>query len=342
MSQQTSSDDTERHIITPAEAGRMGVDLIRYLNDQRDRMMPLLLPGTEDYFMPLEPGSLTICQARTHNGKSWWMKRWAYRMLAHLKQRGRDEVIVWVDTETSADYLAMAQVASLSGISYRDIITKPGLDMQALLAAAVEVASQPLYTIATRLGMDGSEIHLSNIRRGLKMLRNGQVDGRKHTIAAVFVDYLQSLPLDPIVRKQQDIGAQRRLQVSRDVDTCRVIGSECGCPVILGVQAKQTPDATELFKCLGVPGSPYDGQETANIGQRADRIVALSVAERNFGRGQTLEYHNKRFVVAPNMMFMTVLKQRGEGFPAGATFAYTMDSKATDPMQAMINIWSEV
>ena len=331
----------ERHIVTPAELGVLGVQAVQRLHDNRERLMPMGLPGMENYFVPLEPGSLTIVQAQTHNGKSWFMNRWMRRMIKYLQSRNRDEVIVWVDTEVSADYLAMNRVSAESGIGYREIVYKQGLDMKALLRAAAAVAGVPLYTIATRLGRDGSEIHLTNIRKGLDMLEKGQVDGTPRKIAAVFIDYLQSLPLDPVVRKERDIDKQRRLQVSRDVDTCRVIGSQFDCSVILGVQAKQTPEMTAMWKALHLP-SMYDGQETANIAQRADRIISLSVAARNFPLGTNLEYRNEQITVVENLMFVGVLKQRGDGFPAGHVFAYMLDNNATDPDLAMANVWDGI
>ena len=332
----------ERHIVTPAELGVLGVQAVQRLHDNRERLMPMGLPGMENYFVPLEPGSLTVVLAQTHNGKSWFMNRWMRRMIKYLQSRNRDEVIVWVDTEVSADYLAMNRVSAESGIGYRDIVSRNSLDMKVLLRAAASIAGVPLYTIATRLGRDGSEIHLTNIRKGLGMLEKGQVDGTPRKIAAVFIDYLQSLPLDPVVRKERDIDKQRRLQVSRDVDTCRVIGSQFDCSVILGVQAKQTPDTSAaLWKALHVPGM-YDGQETANIAQRTDRMICLSVAERNFPLGQTLEYKGRQIIATENLMFVAVLKQRGDGFPAGKVFAYMLDNKATDPDLAMANVWDGV
>lgn len=314
--------DNSRLIVTPAESGTMGVNAVKRLHENRDRLMPVLLPGLDGYFVPPEPGSITMIQAQTHNAKSLFMDLWAQRMVANLRSRGRDDVIVWVDTETSADYLAMNQVSSLAGMSYLDIIESPGLNMKALMQAAFSVADVPIYTIATRLGRDGSEVHLSNINHGLEMLRSGQVDGTSRSIAAIFVDYLQALPLDPVVRKQRDVDSQRRLQVSRDVDTCRVMASRFDCPVVIGVQAKQSPDNTEMYKALRVPGGLYDGQETANIGQRADRILALSVPARSFADGQVIEYRNTSFTVRDNLLFVYVAKQRGRGFRAGRMCAY--------------------
>lgn len=332
---------TDRIVVTPAESGLMGVERIQWLHENRDRLMPIGLAGLDDYFIPLEPGNLTVVQAQTHNGKSWFMNRWMRRMLRHLADKGRNEVIVWVDTEMTANHLAMSSVSRISGVGYSDIISNRGLDMGKLFAAAVAIAEQPVYMIATRLGRDGTEVHLTNISNGLKMLVNGGVDGTPRKVAAIFIDYLQALPVDPITRRSK-LEEQRRIQVSRDVDTCRAMGALFDAPVILGVQAKQQPDETAvLWKRLRIPAGLYDGQETANIGQRADRILALSVPARNFPRGTVIEYRGNSWAAEDNMMFVHVAKQRGDNFPAGDTFLYRLDGKTADPNRAMINLWSE-
>lgn len=332
---------SDRLVITPAELGTLGVQAVQALSNSRERLMPLLLPGMDGYFMPLEPGSLTVVQAQTSNGKSWFMRRWMERMVKHLQWHGREEILVWIDTEITADYLAMSNVMRQANVPYAQVVSATGgVDMKSLMKAAASIAGIPVYTIATRLGSKsgGDEVHLSNIRKGLSMLQDGRVDGREHKIAAIFIDYLQSLPIDPAVRKSP-MENQRRLQVARDVDQCRVMSAQFDAPVILGVQAKQTLDPTEASRKLGLPGM-YDGQETANIAQRADRVLSLSIAPRNFGKGQQLEYHSETFTVADGLMFVRVLKQRGEDMPSGAVFAYQMQ-KAADPMDALVNLWSE-
>lgn len=330
----------KRIILTPAEYATLGAETAKNLNARRDRLAPILLPGLDDYFHPLEPGTLTVVQAQTHNGKSLFMKLWKHRLMHHIMARDPDDVIVWVDTETPANYLALNQVASGAGMTYREIINKRGLDTAALFRSATKVSEQPVFTIASRLGeANEDEIHLTNIRKGIDMLVRGEIDGRKRRVAAIFIDYLQELPIDPVVAKERDMDKQRRLQVKRDVNVCRQMGARFDCPIILGVQAKQTPAPTEMMRELAIPGSAYDGEETAGIGQRADRIIALSVPERTFGRGKVLNYHGKNLKVEPGLLLVAVLKQRGFD-NAGAVFAYQITS-GSDLSQSLAHVWSE-
>jgi hypothetical protein len=265
-------------------------------------------------------------------------------MMAHLKATGReDEAVVWIDTEQPAEYLATEQVASLAGLTYSDVMTPNGLDPKRLIAASNTVAGTPFYVIATRLGSKGggSEVHLTNIRNSLALLADGNLDGTPRKIAAVFVDYLQSLPIDPAV-KRADIESQRRLQVARDVDTLRSMGARLDCPVVVGVQAKQTMSPSPLEKAFRLPGM-YDGQETANIGQRPDRIISLAVASRHFPDDEIIEYKNNRFKSRQGLLFTAVLKQRAVvGYlPAGHVFAFEIQKDTTDPMTAIAHVWSE-
>jgi RNase P/RNase MRP subunit p30 len=66
----------------------------------------------------------------------------------------------------------------------------------------------------------------------------GGRDGSKSKPAAIFVDYLQALPIDPEIR-QAMIKDQRRLQVRQDVYRLRQAAVQFDCPIILASQAKQ-------------------------------------------------------------------------------------------------------
>ena len=332
-----------RLVVTPAELGKLGVEGVRSLHAKRDRLWPILLPGMDDYFAPLEPGSLTVVQAQTHNGKSLFMSKWRDRGVAYLSQQRREEIVVWIDTEISADYLAMSTVMREAGIRYNEVLfSRNGLDVAALMRAAENVAGLPTYTIATRLGQrhGNAEVTLTNIRNGLAALTNGTVDGRKRRIAAIFIDYLQALPLDTAV-KRAPMENQRRLQVAKDVDLCRELGAEFDAPVILGVQSKQQLEPSKTSKALALPGM-YDGMETANIAQRTDRMITLSVGPRNFPRGAVLDYAGHSLVVRDGTMFVYVAKQRvPNGYlPAGHVFAYEITDSA-DPFQSFVHTWSE-
>lgn len=327
-------------IHTPAQVGQIGINYLDQIAHSRDRLAPILMPGLDAYFGPLLPGELCVVQAQTHHGKSLFMRSWANRIASYYASRGRPDVIPWIDTETPIDHLAMNQLASLSGSNMPEVVYGGRtIDLVALTRAATEIAKTPVFPIATRVG-DGreDEIHLSNIQNALRLLMTGKVDGVEHQIGAVFIDYLQALPYDPTVRKQRDIEGQRRLQVSRDVEVSRRTGSMCNAPVILGVQAKQTLDVRSGD--LPIPGM-YDGQETANIAQRADRIISLFMPGKRYPKGTPIEFANERFIVTPGLMFVRVLKQRLLGLPSGATFAYEIQWGAKSEKERFSLLWAE-
>jgi replicative DNA helicase len=141
---------------------------------------------------------------------------------------------------------------------------------------------------------------------------------RKLTIAAIFVDYLQAIEYN-----LHDV-SDRRLKVRDDVFALRKMGKEFKCPVIVGVQAKQHLTGHE-HKDMLIPGV-YDGEETASIAQRADRVVSLWMPKMSHGIGRVLNVGGSvaNVRIAPNHMFIKVNKQRG-GLPSGDRWLSEID-----------------
>lgn len=344
---------TGRIIHTPAEASAVGARYLDFIERNRDRLCPILLPGMDDYFGAVLPGEIVMVQAQSHNYKTGFMKSWAHRFANYLIERGRDEIVIWIDTETPMDHIALSQMARLAGETLPNIIYRGGYDPKQMLMAAREISKGKLFNIASTLGVDDVEdITLTNINNAMKMLVNGTFDGTKHKIAAIFIDYLQALPFDPAIKRQKDIDSQRRLQVSQDVNTCRRMGSMYNAPVILGVQAKQIMTgrlrtrATKYDKAEGleteleIPGF-FDGQETSNIGQRADRILSLAMPKQQYSRGTQWTYRDHIWTVDDGLLVVQVHKQRLEGLASGDVFIYQIDHDAPSG-DNMTFLWSSI
>jgi hypothetical protein len=145
--------------------------------------------------------------------------------------------------------------------------------------------------------------------------------GRKLTVAAVFVDYIQALPIDPEI-KQAVRDQQRRLQVRSDVYRFRQMARYFDCPLIYGSQAKQVLQGTAGPNML-IPGN-YDSEETSAIGQRSDRIISLWMPKNTHTIGSTIDHKNIEFTVSEDMIWVKVGKQRG-GHPAGRAWMCRVD-----------------
>jgi replicative DNA helicase len=151
----------------------------------------------------------------------------------------------------------------------------------------------------------------------MQELQVGNVTGRPVKIAAVFVDYLQALPIEATTKLEE----QRRLQVRRDVYRLRSMTTHLEAPVIVGVQAKQKLDGANPPYLI--PGT-YDGEETSSIAQRFDRILSLWLPKTTYSVGKKVEGYDDGRAVQEDSVWLKINKQRG-GFPAGASYHLRVD-----------------
>jgi hypothetical protein len=316
---------------TPAEVGTKTVEHLQNIQDNKHRSMPLPIDGigNGEYFADLMPGNTCSILAQTHNYKTGFMEMWEKSLAHHLVRHGREnEIIVRVDVENSIEELGMMEVARLTDHSMADLSRGNVRNWKAIIKAANHIKDVPIYRIADPLGDDTApELYLSNIYRAIKYISDGELTGAKKRVACIFVDYLQALPFDPEVKKQQDLDKQRRLQVRRDVYRIKRMGKHFACPVVFGVQAKQTLSGAPGQNFL-IPGQ-YDGEETSSIAQRADRQIALWMPKTTHTVGRHIKHGDIEFQVEEELIWIKVLKQRG-GLPSGRAWPCRIDFKTGD------------
>lgn len=318
------SNNSIRNIIfTPSQTSSVGVATVNEIKANSHRAMPFPIANIRGYFAPLLPGDTCAVQAQSSNGKSFLMNYWEKYLCRHLREQSRDEVIIHVDTENDVEALSMMEIATGSGISISRLSTGdigPGGDHE-MMAAAGAMSGIPIYRITDAIQQDddingGNELHLRNIVEAIKFITDGRLMGHKLKIACIFIDYLQALAIDPATRTGSDGEHHRRIQVRNDVYGIRRMGKKnmFDCPVVVGVQAKQT-----LTGALGpnmlIPGL-YDGEETSSIGQRFDRLVSSWIPKMTHAVGDVLTHRTSSFQVKETTMFVRVNKQR-KGLPSG-------------------------
>lgn len=319
-----SNFDARQSVFTPAETSTIGIERIQQMEANKHRVMPMGLPEMADYVAPLMPGEVCAVIAQTSNYKSGFINLWEHSLAQHLNDQGReDEVIIHVDTETSIDTLAIQEISRNSHHSVADLSRGNVRDWKKVFQAAAQIAGIDIYRIGTALGRDGmADLYLSNIYRGIRYMMSGELLGRPLRPAAVFIDYLQALPIDPETKKGAKLESQRRLQVREDVYRIREMGSRLQCPVIVGVQAKQGLSGAPGPNML-IPGT-YDGEETSSIAQRFDRVLGLWMPKTTHSAGDTIAHKNASFEVKDETIFIRVNKQRG-GLPAGKVWRFEID-----------------
>jgi hypothetical protein len=312
--------DYARAIYTPHEVGMAGYEAAQFAQEHAASGIDLAIEGTElgEYFARALPWEIVAVQAQTSNGKSLFFDWWENKIAAQLVREKRKEVIIHVSTEETLEAMAFYQYAKILEIKAGDI-ARGNVDFDRMKYAMTVIDGIPIYRIADSAKReDGApELTLSNIYRSIRALVNGEVTGEPVKPAAVFVDYLQALPLDPEV-KSVNSDNPRRLQVRADVYRLREMATHLQCPVVIAVQAKQKMDGAK--PPYMIPGM-YDGEETSSIAQRFDRIISLWLPKTTYSVGENV---NGIGIIEENMMFLKVNKQRG-GFPAGKTFSLLVD-----------------
>jgi len=315
--------DYSKHIYTPLEVANAGyreAERIQNASSKTGIDMPFVYGSDiHTYFARVMPWEIVMVVGQTHNGKTLLADWWENGMCEQLKAEQReDEVIVHISVEESLEAMSFQQHSKYSGIPVSDIASGVA-DLAKLRIATNKIKGINIYRIADSVMVDDEapSLTLSNIYRILKALRSGEVTGSPVDIAAVWVDYLQALPLDEEVRRES-AEKQRRLQVRSDVFRMRKMTVHLGAPIFCNVQAKQDIDSRHPFYIPGI----YDGEETSSIGQRPDRILGVWMPKvKHFRIGETVPGIG---LITEELFYIKVNKQRG-GFPSGKIFALKWD-----------------
>lgn len=318
--------DPRSAVFAPAETAAFGLEYIQSIEKNKHRAMPLDIPQIGDYFAPLMPGQICGVLAQTHNGKSAFVAMWEDLLATYLRTASReDEIIIHIDTEASIEELSIQEMARGNSHSVADLSRGNIRDWQELVWAADKIAGINIYRIAASLGRDDMpDLHLSNIYRSIDYIVSGKLHDRPLKPAAIFVDYLQALPLDPEVKQGAKMKDQRRLQVREDVYRLKRMATHFFCPAITAIQAKQTLGGTTGPNMM-IPGI-YDGEETSSIAQRFTRLLGLWMPKTTHTVGQKIKHGSIEFDVTEDTQWVRVLKQQG-GLPSGRSWRCRVDFK---------------
>jgi replicative DNA helicase len=317
----------ETAVYTPPESSKYTLEEIRKTRENKQRGIPLPL-GEElrNYFAPLKAGQVCAVIAQTSHYKSSFMHWWEREAAQYLIENNRnDEAIIHISVEECIEEQGFIELSNETGVSTSDFARGNVQDWAGLEAAAVRIATIPIYRIGDSLARadDMPNLYLSNMYRSLQALCSGAVTGQPVKPAMIVIDYLQALPIDPEVKKGAPMDAQRRLQVREDFYRCRKMAAFFAAPVVVLVQAKQELGSQTKESKWMMPGV-YDGEESSAIAQRADRIITLWMPARTAQLNTSITNGSHSFIVKENMLLVKVAKQRG-GLAAGKTWICEID-----------------
>lgn len=303
-------------VYTPSEAITYGIQHVERQRDGKQRAVKFPIPVVDNYFAPLLGGQIMAIIAQSSNMKSGFMHFWERELAKQLLAEGRDEVVVHISVEETVEEQALLAIQQESGLDAGELAQGNFESYDKLIDAATTLMGVPIWRVGDSIARaeDMPQLHLSNIMLSLDAMKR-EFD-KPITFAAIFLDYLQALPFDPDIAKMHG-ESQRRLQVRNDVYRCRQLAAVHNCPVIMGVQAKQNLSGRP-YDGFDLPGM-YDGEETASIAQRCDRIWSQWLVKTTKAPGDVVEFNNVDMPVDENLMFGRVCKQRGR-LPAGRIY----------------------
>jgi len=312
-----------KRVFTPNEVAEAGYkEAERIQNATSTGVNAPTVPGNGfgEYFARMMPWEITAVVGQTHNGKTLFTDWWEHAVCEQLNQEDRkDEVVVHVSLEESLEAMSFQQYSRHSGVPVSDIASG-NVDLALLRATWNKIKDINIFRVADSVHTpyEAPPLTLSNIYRTLRELKVGNVTGNPVTIASIFVDYLQALPLDEEVKNSGERN-KRRLQVRQDVFRLREMTVHLGAPIIVNVQAKQ--DLSNARAPYFIPDIS-DGSETSAIGERFDRVLGIWMPKvKHYHVGDVVD---KLGSVAEEDFYIRVNKQRG-GFPSGKIFKCKWD-----------------
>lgn len=316
--------DVRDLIYTPAQASKYALDSIAEIRANKGRGVPLGIKGIDGTFAPVMPGQICAVIAQTSHYKSGFLHYVEHNLAEKILTGEREnEIVVHISVEEGIEEQENLEIARLTGHSAGKIMTGEVDDEEGIKIAATQIAVLPIYRIGDSQARRDVDVplHVSNMRKAIEYLINDLLDW-KPKIAAIFVDFLQKIPLDTSEVAHTGMESQRRLQVMSDVMRLRKMAQKFDCPVFIAVQAKQ--DLKYAKPPVYLP-SIYDGEESSSIAQYCDRVITLWLPIRTTGSDEPiLKIEGREWRWKPNSLWVKIAKQRG-GFEGVRTYPCLID-----------------
>lgn len=315
----------------PGEFAAAGLNDVKLAGSNGTKWMDINVPRMSQYFAPARGGQLISLIGQSSMGKSLLFHYLEYQMAMQLiKEQRNDEVIFHVSVEEPVEDMSMLALARHSGQPVGLLSRGTVPDQKGLEIAATKIAGTPIVYVGESINNrqnSASPTDAMNLTNCFRAIKESCIQMQKRP-AAIVIDYLQALPIDPRLASATEPINQRRLQVRADIYFMRRAAMYFGCPMFTGVQAKQQlagerKDNSGLFYPK-IPGM-YDGEESSSIAQRSDRILSVWMPARSYPEGTSVQLSpNESIIARDDQMLVKVVKQRGN-LPAGKTFMFQLD-----------------
>jgi replicative DNA helicase len=287
---------------TPAD---LAVEFVEYAKTRkRYNGVTWGVPSMDSVIIPMHPGDITGIIARPGHGKSTlcaYLARHTGKRIMESDDKNR--AVVYVTFEQSVEEIeAMFEIDAASELSITDIAWGKA-DIDQLVRQSVKRPALPVAMIGKSQSRRKVTPRMT-IENVYKALRSFE-DDYKTRIELIILDYIQIIPVE---------GARdRTTQVGEAINASKELAIDCGCPIVIAVQAKADVDKYDLK----IPGAG-DTQWASAIGQVCDKEIGMWRPVLTEQDGAVIDIGSKEIKVTQNLMVARISKQRMA--PAGYTF----------------------
>lgn len=287
----------------PDQAIRLGEAYLKGRQQYPALGVPSYILKLDELLNPLAPGDLCTILGRPGNGKTSLLNRWARHRALHLNRlteadlpHPRKRIVVLVSTEQPIEELYAFHAAAESGVETGAIRRGRLTDEQwsRLFAGDMRRLNIPLWFVGHSL---------ENRRRRPRLTPKAIYDACRAAEDEGFV--IDLLLIDFLQRLRRDGKTESKIvAVSDNLDDCKDLGLDLGCPVILGAQARREVDEYKVPVPL-----MDDGQWASNI-EQASQVVLSAVRPCTYkSEGEMFGRKSPVLVRGKTQMLIMLLKQ---------------------------------
>ena len=268
------------------------------------------ISSLDKHMIPLRPGDVMGIIARPGHGKST-LSAYLARKTARdiLARQSKTECVVYVTFEQSIEEIEAFFQIDEAQYSVTDFAMGK-VDKNVVLRGAIKRMNLPVWLVGKSMMKRGRipTMTVSNVYRAIQTLEED--NGIKPTL--IIIDYIQIVPVEKQSEKVQQVGEA--------IDRAKTeLAMNCGCPVILCVQASRAVDKSKSK----IP-TAADCQWSSAIEQASDKLFGIwrpILTEKTELNAEKVKVrvNGNQIDVTSNLLIVKLLKQRfaaaGQIFP---------------------------
>ena len=308
MAYQVQKQAQHNFIFTPAESASLFIEYAEYIKNTPG--ISFGVKTVDKHVIPARPGEVVAFVARPGGGKSSVMSALAKRTAENIAKNGtaslnRDEpgeAVLYASweqmIETQEAFTEAGDKFSVSDIAWGRA------DIDDLKREAVKRPNLPLWIAGRSFADAGKRVPPMYVDTLFDNI-NDMAYHYNVKFRLICLDYLQNIPTN---KKSK---ASRTEQVSQAIADAKDLAMAVGCPVFIGVQAKDTVDkSANKIPTMG------DTYYTSELDHVIDKGFGLFRPSRILPPGDIVDFswgkETYQLPVTDNLLLMQLFKQRGE------------------------------